>query len=107
MWTWYTLLVQEEWGFVVPMYTIEERVKNPVQPVCRHYHSSGWSDLPVSKRNYHFIIPIYEEWDKPLQHGALDLESHILHGVIHCDGFGHLVRINGSEGGFGTESATH
>ncbi len=29
----------------------------------------------------------------------LDLQSHLLHGVIHCNGFGHLLRINGREKG--------
>lgn len=29
----------------------------------------------------------------------LDLQSHLLHGVLHCNGFGHLLRINGREKG--------
>lgn len=28
--------------------------------------------------------------------------SHILHGVIHSNGFGHLLRVNGREGGSNT-----
>ena len=28
-----------------------------------------------------------------------DSTSHVLHGVLHANGFGHLVRINGLEGG--------
>ncbi len=30
---------------------------------------------------------------------ALDCSTHLLHGVIHLNGFGHLLRINGLEGG--------
>ncbi|KAJ9564496.1 hypothetical protein OSB04_000462 [Centaurea solstitialis] len=96
---WCTFLVHENRGFVVPMYTIEECVKNSLQPLCDHCRCSGWSHHFVSKRKYHFIIPIDNEWDKPLDTGVLDLQTHILHGLIHCNGFGHLLCINGSEGG--------
>ncbi|KAI3715080.1 hypothetical protein L6452_22047 [Arctium lappa] len=61
--------------------------------------SEGWGHHFVSKRKYHFIIPINNEWIKPLDNGVLDLQTHILHGLIHCNGFGHLLCINGSEGG--------
>ena len=30
---------------------------------------------------------------------VLDAQSHLLHGVLHANGFGHLLRINGLEGG--------
>ena len=36
-----------------------------------------------------FIAPI----------SIFDSTSHVLHGVLHANGFGHLVRINGLEGG--------
>lgn len=29
----------------------------------------------------------------------LDSQGHLLHGVIHCNGYGHLLRINGREKG--------
>ncbi|KAK7819131.1 phd finger protein [Quercus suber] len=29
----------------------------------------------------------------------MELQTHLLHGLIHCNGFGHLVCINGIEGG--------
>ncbi|KAI3715078.1 hypothetical protein L6452_22045 [Arctium lappa] len=61
--------------------------------------SEGWGHHFVSKRKYHFIIPINNEWIKPLDNGVLDLQTHILHGLIHCNDFGHLLCINGSEGG--------
>lgn len=46
-----------------------------------------------------FIIPVDDEWNKPLEEGAFDVQTHLLHGLIHCNGFGHLVCINGIEGG--------
>lgn len=30
---------------------------------------------------------------------VLDSQSHLLHGMLHANGFGHLMRINGLEGG--------
>ncbi|KAH7846888.1 hypothetical protein Vadar_019336 [Vaccinium darrowii] len=51
----------------------------------------------VSKHKYHLIIPLEE--DEPLAEGVLGQKSHLLHGMIHSNGFGHLIRINGIEGG--------
>ena len=45
------------------------------------------------------IIPVDDEWHKPLVNGILDLPTHLLHGLIHCNGFAHLVCINGLKGG--------
>lgn len=30
---------------------------------------------------------------------VFDSQSHLLHGLLHVNGFGHLLRINGREGG--------
>lgn len=59
----------------------------------------GWSDHFVSKRKYHLVIPMDTLWNKPLDDGVFDIQTHILHGLIHANGFGHLVCINGIEGG--------
>ncbi|XP_076912282.1 PHD finger protein MALE MEIOCYTE DEATH 1 [Bidens hawaiensis] len=96
---WCTFLFHENRGFVLPLYTIEECVKNSIQPLCDHCRCSGWSHHFVSKRKYHFIIPIDDEWNKPIDNRVLDLQTHVLHGLIHCNGFGHLLCINGIEGG--------
>ncbi|XP_057497201.1 PHD finger protein MALE MEIOCYTE DEATH 1-like isoform X3 [Actinidia eriantha] len=60
-------------------------------PLLRHHF--------VSKRKYHMIIPMDVEWNKPVEDGVFDLQTHLLHGLIHCNGFGHLLCINGIEGG--------
>ncbi|CAK9183641.1 unnamed protein product [Ilex paraguariensis] len=36
-----------------------------------------------------------EDW----MHNQLDDTSHLLHGVVHANGYGHLLRVNGREGG--------
>ncbi|KAI3824319.1 hypothetical protein L1987_05775 [Smallanthus sonchifolius] len=96
---WCTFLFHENRGFVLPIYTIEECVRNSIQPLCDYCRCSGWSHHFVSKRKYHFIIPTDNEWNKPIDNGVLDLQTHVLHGLIHCHGFGHLLCINGIEGG--------
>lgn len=60
---------------------------------------SGWSNHFVSKRKYHMVIPVDTEWNKPLDDGVFDVQNHLLHGLIHSNGFGHLLCLNGIEGG--------
>jgi hypothetical protein len=61
---------------------------------------SGWSHHWVSKRKYHFIIPAAVHWDQPFRADALlGRSDHLLHGLIHSNGFGHLVTLRGSDGG--------
>ncbi|KDP25820.1 hypothetical protein JCGZ_22542 [Jatropha curcas] len=95
---WSTLLLIESNSFVVPLYTIEENVKYSSNPFCDHCRCTGWGDNFVSKRRYHLIIPNDSEWNEQLE-GVFDLQNHLLHGLIHCNGFGHLLCINGIEGG--------
>ncbi|XP_065856984.1 PHD finger protein At2g01810 [Euphorbia lathyris] len=90
---WCTLLVSESNGVVFPLYTVEDTVKNlsSGQPPCDLCRFVGWGHHFVSKRNYHFIIPEDSKWNKPLKKESLKLQTHLLHGVIHCNGFGHLL----------------
>ncbi|KAL6001238.1 hypothetical protein ACLOJK_006970 [Asimina triloba] len=97
--TWCTLLVDEATGVAVPLYYVEENVKHSAYPFCDYCRCVGWSHHFVSKRRYHMVIPSDEEWDKPLTKKVFNLQTHLLHGLIHCNGFGHLLCINGHEGG--------
>ncbi|XP_058109014.1 PHD finger protein MALE MEIOCYTE DEATH 1 [Magnolia sinica] len=96
--TWCTLLVNEGSGVVVPLYFIEENVKHSRRPFCDFCRCVGWRHHFVSKRRYHIMIPSDSEWDKPLSDRIFSLQNHLLHGLIHCNGFGHLLCINGHEG---------
>ena len=58
-----------------------------------------WSNHVVSKKKYHMIIPKDDCWTKPLNDSILEDTTHLLHGMIHCDGIGHLLCINGLKGG--------
>ncbi|KAG9137584.1 hypothetical protein Leryth_019770 [Lithospermum erythrorhizon] len=96
---WSTSLVHESGRVVVALYTIEENVKRFARPFCNHCYCAGFSHHFVSKRRYHFIIAADDDWSKPLEEGDFETQTHLLHGLIHCNGFGHLICINGIEGG--------
>lgn len=95
---WCMFLVLENRGIVIPLYTIEEDVQQSISPVCYHCRCVGWSHLFLSSRNYYLIIPVDEEGNYPLTERVLHLHTHLLHGLIHCNGYGHLPCINGIEG---------
>ncbi|KAJ4953521.1 hypothetical protein NE237_030353 [Protea cynaroides] len=95
MQTWLTQLSYK--GEIVPFYTIEESPIYSDNPLCYHCRSAGWRYHYISIHRYHLIITIDVEWNKPLK--RLD-GHHVLHGLIHSNGFGHLLSINGHEGGF-------
>lgn len=62
--------------------------------------AAGWSHHFVSRRRYHLIIPSDDDWDRTsLRPDAFEQQTHILHGLVHCNGFGHLLRLNGRDGG--------
>ncbi|EFJ31081.1 hypothetical protein SELMODRAFT_31178, partial [Selaginella moellendorffii] len=80
---------------------MEESTANSMHPHCDHCRCIGWSHHPVSIRRYHFIIPGPEIDDEAAatQSSILDLQDHLLHGLLHCNGYGHLLRVNGREKG--------
>ncbi|XP_031498002.1 PHD finger protein MALE MEIOCYTE DEATH 1-like [Nymphaea colorata] len=105
--TWKTILIEEASGVAIPLYVVEEHVSQSFRPHCDYCRCSGWSHHFVSKRRYHFIIPRSDSSHKPLGVGgresteatAFDRTGYLLHGMVHCNGFGHLITINGREKG--------
>ncbi|KAG7563257.1 Zinc finger PHD-finger [Arabidopsis suecica] len=82
-------------GVVFPLYIIEEQISvSSPNPLCDFCRCVGWGHHYVSKRKYHMIIPKIDEWNEPLTSKSLKLSSHLMHGLIHCNGFGHLLCIN-------------
>uniref|UniRef100_A0A0D9VY84 Zinc finger PHD-type domain-containing protein n=1 Tax=Leersia perrieri TaxID=77586 RepID=A0A0D9VY84_9ORYZ len=97
---WRALLSDDRTGAVVPIFAVEELVASSPAPLCYYCRWAGWSHHWVSKRKYHFIIPASAHWDHHL--GAdvlLGRNDHLLHGMIHSNGFGHLVMLRGRDGG--------
>ncbi|CAN4086371.1 unnamed protein product [Withania somnifera] len=92
---WSTWLISKPTGAVFPLYTIEETTQLSLHPFCDHCKFSGWGHHYVSKRRYHLVIPANENWEKPLGSDCFEIGTHVLHGLIHCNGYGHLLSING------------
>uniref|UniRef100_A0A2P2JZ12 Uncharacterized protein n=1 Tax=Rhizophora mucronata TaxID=61149 RepID=A0A2P2JZ12_RHIMU len=91
---WCTLFESESGDVVFPLYTVEVAVERAAEPLCNPCRCVGWGHHFVSKRSYHMIIPEGEEWKKHRWKLSLELEEHLFHAVIHCNGFGHLLCIN-------------
>ncbi|CAN0897401.1 PHD finger protein MALE MEIOCYTE DEATH 1 [Linum grandiflorum] len=95
---WCTLLDSHD-DVVLPLYTVEESVDSSQNPICHLCRRTGWGSNYVSRRKYHIIIPSHGGWNSQLEEEALNLQTHLLHGLIHCNGYGHLLSVNGIEGG--------
>nr|GLL32329.1 PHD finger protein MALE MEIOCYTE DEATH 1-like [Ipomoea trifida] len=104
---WSTWFITASNGAVFPLYTIEETVQHSPEPFCDHCKFAGWGHHYVSKRRYHLIVPANANWEKPLTSNCLEIGSHILHGLIHCNGYGHLLCINGVREDSHSLPATH
>uniref|UniRef100_A0A0E0GSW2 Zinc finger PHD-type domain-containing protein n=1 Tax=Oryza nivara TaxID=4536 RepID=A0A0E0GSW2_ORYNI len=97
---WRVLLSDDRTGVVVPIFAVEEPVASSPKPLCDYCRWAGWSHHWVSKRKYHFIIPAPADWDRQLAADViLGRTDHLLHGLIHSNGFGHLVMLRGRDGG--------
>ncbi|XVF29809.1 hypothetical protein REPUB_Repub16aG0003100 [Reevesia pubescens] len=120
---------------VLALYVVEEDVTRSFRSVyCDQCRVVGWSGHPVCRKRYHFIIrssgkehkyfpgsviPLHisesrggddddadgdvEEWE----HSQFEDNTHLLHGVVHSNGYGHLLTVNGREGGSNLLSGYH
>ena len=70
--------------------------------------SSGWGHNMVCNKKYHFILPSKNMMaaflncggnDEAVKSNLVELKGHIMHGVFHSNGFGHLLCLNGVETG--------
>jgi len=85
--------------------------------------STGWGQQMICNMKYHFVVPSKETaamtstclscnstnnnycCDGTIlatrcgTNSLVELEGHTLHGVFHCNGFGHLLCVNGLEVG--------
>ncbi|XP_071732506.1 PHD finger protein At1g33420-like [Rutidosis leptorrhynchoides] len=60
------------------------------------------SDSRCKSCNYIMTSEDVEDW----MYNQLEDTNHLLHGVVHANGFGHLLRVNGREGGSRVLSGT-
>lgn len=74
----------------------------------------GWGNHLICNKKYHFLLPSKEALSSctscenccdsvgTMNNGKsklIELEGHMMHGVFHSNGFGHLLCVNGLEMG--------
>ncbi|CAN6217872.1 unnamed protein product [Urochloa humidicola] len=98
---------------VVRLFVVEEEVDTSPQRQCQLCRHVGWGRNLICNKRFHFVLPkrelsveadglhygINHGPEKPSSKGTATSRSHLLHGVVHLNGFGHLVALNGFEGG--------
>ncbi|XP_020257237.1 PHD finger protein MALE MEIOCYTE DEATH 1-like isoform X1 [Asparagus officinalis] len=103
--TWSTMLVDEKSGAVVPLYTVEECVRRSPPTFCDHCRRNEWLCIRmeppfcIEEKIPHNLIPADDECDKAPQLRLLPPPQQPPPRLVHCNGFGHLLLINGREGG--------
>ncbi|THU70266.1 hypothetical protein C4D60_Mb08t23210 [Musa balbisiana] len=99
----------------VRLFVLEEDAETSTCRRCRYCVSVGWGHHIICSKRIHFVLPTKDtlsevqniclhanaEWSKKPTAGSKLVNTNrcLLHGVLHSNGFGHLLRINGFEGG--------
>ncbi|CAD6224757.1 unnamed protein product [Miscanthus lutarioriparius] len=97
---------------VVRLFVVEEVVDASPQRQCHLCRHVGWGRHLICSKRFHFVLPkrelsveadglhygINHGPEKPSK-GTATSRGHLLHGVVHLNGFGHLVALHGFEGG--------
>ncbi|CAI5534656.1 unnamed protein product [Closterium sp. Naga37s-1] len=97
---------------LLPLLLVAEATEGSANPHCDYCRSSGWCHHPIAAHKYHFIIPAKNPHSHPraehhhtsitaaaCRSQSLASPTHLLHGVIHANGFGHLVMLIGRAAG--------
>ncbi|KAK4742992.1 hypothetical protein SAY87_000993 [Trapa incisa] len=86
------------------LWVVEEDVNALSGRYCKHCLYVGWGENLICNKKYHFLLPFKESNAKEvsLNYGDDDDADHYhptrpMHGIIHSNGFGHLLCINGVE----------
>ncbi|KAI4357393.1 hypothetical protein L6164_001344 [Bauhinia variegata] len=102
--------------FHVLFFVIEEPIESSLTPHCKNCQYIGWGRHLICNKKYHFLMPSKETLAACLSCEGLqcdaaspgmnngkskliELQGHMMHGVFHSNGFGHLLCINGLETG--------
>ncbi|XP_009775431.1 PHD finger protein MALE STERILITY 1 [Nicotiana sylvestris] len=105
------------------LFVVEEPVELSLSHHCKHCKYIGWGNHLICNKKYHFLLPSKDTIAACLRYdhqggnnnqntnytdgeirsksssNLIELEGHIMHGVFHSNGFGHLLCINGLETG--------
>ncbi|XP_044397648.1 PHD finger protein PERSISTENT TAPETAL CELL 1 [Triticum aestivum] len=100
---------------VVRLFVVEEEVAASPHRQCHLCRVIGWGRHLICSKRFHFVLPKREssvETDglcygighggggaEKASKGTATSRGHLLHGVVHLNGYGHLVALHGFEGG--------
>ncbi|KAL6846238.1 hypothetical protein ACP4OV_023686 [Aristida adscensionis] len=99
---------------VVRLFVVEEEVAASPHHHCRLCRHAGWGRNLICSKRFHFVLPKRESLvetdglyyginhdspEKASSKAPASSRGHLLHGVVHLNGFGHLVGLHGFEGG--------
>ncbi|XP_051188013.1 PHD finger protein PERSISTENT TAPETAL CELL 1 [Lolium perenne] len=100
---------------VVRLFVVEEEVAASPHRQCHLCRVVGWGRHLICSKRFHFVLPKREssvETDglcygvsghgggtEKASKGTATSRGHLLHGIVHLNGYGHLVGIHGFEGG--------
>ncbi|XVF10604.1 hypothetical protein REPUB_Repub07fG0196800 [Reevesia pubescens] len=70
--------------FHILLFVVEEPIEASINLHCKHCHDESNFDDPNPKKGKFSLV---------------ELQGHIMHGVFHSNGFGHLLCVNGMEMG--------
>ncbi|XP_027362876.1 PHD finger protein MALE STERILITY 1 [Abrus precatorius] len=96
------------------LFVIEEPTEAALNRHCKHCQYVGWGNHFICNKKYHFLLPSKEALATctscegccdaivTMNNGKskiIELQGHMMHGVFHSNGFGHLLCVNGLETG--------
>ncbi|KAK3222283.1 hypothetical protein Dsin_009308 [Dipteronia sinensis] len=90
------------------LFVVEEPIGASINHQCKLCQYVGWGHNMVCNKKYHFILPSKNMVaaflncggnDEAVKSNLVELQGHIMHGVFHSNGFGHLLCLNGVETG--------
>ncbi|TVU09761.1 hypothetical protein EJB05_43256 [Eragrostis curvula] len=97
---------------VIRLFVVEEEVAASPHPQCHLCRHIGWGRHLICSKRFHFVLPKREslveadslhyginQAPEKASKGTATCRGHLLHGVVHLNGFGHLVGLHGFEGG--------
>ncbi|CAM0951629.1 unnamed protein product [Alopecurus aequalis] len=96
----------------VRLFVVEEEVAASSHRQCHLCRVVGWGRHLICSKRFHFVLPKREssvETDglcygisggtEKASKGTATSRGHLLHGIVHLNGYGHLVGLHGFEGG--------
>ncbi|KAJ1423638.1 Zinc finger, PHD-type [Sesbania bispinosa] len=97
------------------LFVIEEPIEAALNRHCKHCQYIGWGNHFICNKKYHFLLPSKEAlatctscegccdviatMNNNGKSKLIELQGHLMHGVFHSNGFGHLLCVNGLETG--------